>query len=335
MLHFATADWQTQRNIFQLCNDDLAINAWLLWAMLFSAYAVAQLLSLVFRRRLLAAVFAMVVGCLAAGWVYLIFWLDVPWSWSVVPLAVSCLAATWLRAPSWLFARPGLRHWLGPLAGIVGSLAWIAIAVPRYRADEIPQTEIDRPAAVHSPADAADARATIALYQRAYELYLSGPDSGGSTDDYHQQVADMIAEASGHPSVWLPDAPATSWQISGRIHTLGNWLPRWAEACRVRGQLDQSLAADITVLAVAGHVDQCQPSLQFNIHQPLIRVRALADLRSWAGAPGQTAEQIRAAIQRLEESHAAWPSPSVRLQPWYAAIALRIRDLPARWPPTR
>jgi hypothetical protein len=148
-------------------------------------------------------------------------------------------------------------------------------------------------------------------------------------DDYHQQVADSIAEASWHPSVWLPTAPTASWQISGRIYTLGNWLPTWAEACRERGQLDQALAADLTALAVAGHFDQCEPSLQFNIHQPSIRVRALADLRSWAGAPGQTAEQIRTAIHRLEEGHAAWPSPKVRLQPWYAAIALRIRDLPA------
>jgi len=323
-LRFFTADLQIQESFFRLGNEDLAINAWLVWSMLFSTYCVSQLMSLMVRRRLLAAVFAIVVGCLVAAWAYLMFLLDVSWLWSVLPVGIACLMATWLRAPSWLFARSGLRGWMGPMAVIVAALAGIAVAIPRYRVDEIPTIAVGWPPQDRSPADVADAKTTIDLYQRAYQAYLSERHTSG------KEWQDLLVEASRQKSPWMPEAPKASWQISFTIRQLATEsLDVWATASQQEGQLAEALEAYLTALRVANHFDQCAPALQVDARHPSIRCQALAGLRSWAGAAGQTAEQIRAAIHRLEEIHAAQPAPSARLRPWYAAVSLAIRDLPA------
>jgi hypothetical protein len=323
-LRILTADSSTQRSLFRLCNEELATNAWLVWAMLFSAYCVAQLLSLMVRRRLLAAVFSIVLGCVAAGWTYLMCVLDVPWLWSVLPLGIACLMATWLRAPSWLFARGGWRGWMGPMAVIVAALAGIAVGIPVYRVDEIPTIAVNWAAQDRSPADVADAKTTIDLYQRAYQAYLSERHTSG------KEWQDLLVEASRQKSPWMPEAPKASWQISLTIRQLATEsLEVWATASQQEGQLAEALNAYLTALRVANHFDQCAPALQVDAQYPSIRCQALAGLRSWAGASGQTAEQIRAAIHSLEESHPAQPAPIARLEPWYAAVSLAIRDLPA------
>ena len=240
----------------------MALNALMAWEVLFSTFAVAQLTSLVVRRRLSAAVFSAVLGMIASGWTYLMFAIDVPAWWSVLPLGAGCLLATWLRTPAWLLARGGWRGWILPAAVVVTPLAFLAIAVPRYRADEIPPlftavlppvarktvhaSELDWPADDTSPAAIADVKAALALYQRAYDVFLAGRHEWGDAEQ--QQTADLLLEASRYRSTWLPSDPQASWRMAIPIHRLGDWLGIWANTCQRRGQLDKALSAYLAAL---------------------------------------------------------------------------------------
>jgi hypothetical protein len=324
-------DSRIQHAIFRLTNSDIALNAFLAWAVLFSAFAAAQLVSLIMRRRLLAAVFSIVLGTLAAGWTYLMIALDIPWWWSVLPLACGCLLATWLRTPGWMLARPGWRGWILPAAAVVAPVALLAIAVPRYRTDEIPAVKLDwpaeanGPAAESSPAAIADVKAALASYQRAYDAYLVQGKESSDADE--QTTAELTLEASRYRSTWLPDDPHASQRVAMPIYHLGIWLSTWADKCQGRGQLDKALDAYLAALRVADHFEECA-ELWRSGNQDTIRSWALQGLRSWAAVPGQTPEQLREAIRGLDASRAAAVSGAARLRSWYFAATAAIADYP-------
>ena len=318
------SNWQTERAIFRLTGTAVALNAFLAWAVLFSAFAAAQLVSLVVRRRLLAAVFSVVIGTIAAGWAYLMIAIDVPWWWSVLPLTAGCLLATWLRTPAWLLARTGWRGWILPAGAVVAPLALLAVAVPRYRVDEIPAVRLDWPAEDSSPAAIADVKAALALYQRAYDACLVLGDEPSDAD--RQATAELVFQASRYRSTWLPGNPRASWRVGMPIYYLAIWLSSWAEQCQSQGQLDKAMEAHLAMLRVANHFDECAGDLRLADNDSSIRSQALKGLRSWAAAGGQTPERLHEAIRQLDDLANARLSATVRLRSWYEAATVAITN---------
>ncbi|HTU25033.1 MAG TPA: hypothetical protein VMF30_06530, partial [Pirellulales bacterium] len=316
-----------EHSVFQLANHSVVLNALVAWAAMFSAFTVAQAVSMVVRRPLLSAVFSIVLGTLAAGWAYLMFAFAIPFWWSALPLGLGCLAATWLRAPAWMLSRADVRSWLLPAAVIVAPCALTAFGIPRYRVDEIPDFQPKWPAVDTSPAAVTDVRATLDLYGQANDLYLAIRHE--STDPDKPRLADLLVEASRHPSAWLADAPNASLLMVRPLYEMGHWLLGWAGACQIRGELDRSLDLYLATLRVANHFDQCAGVMYAGSSQNLsLRSLAFERLRSWAAAPHQTAERLREALRRLDKLPPVATSAIDRLHSWYAMAKSSVTDSP-------
>ena len=75
------------------------------------------------------------------------------------------------------------------------------------------------------------------------------------------------------------------------------------------------------------HFDECAAHWGANAYDRSTRSKILEGLRSWAAAPGQTPEQLHAAIGQLDESHRPL-SGEVRLRSWYFATTFAITHFP-------
>jgi hypothetical protein len=336
------------------------------WRMLLPAYAAGQLASLLVRRSLLAVTLGLFLGVLAAFWVGSMQMIRASWWWSVLPLPIGFLLATWLRLPSWLVERSGLRSWLAPGAAALLPVAALLVAVPIYRVLQVPEicdvmpmpayrlpqiseatADVARPAS--SPTAIADARATLNSYAKAWDLCLANragtaekpdgdadPSTASPADEgWRKAVVDLVIEANRHDSADLAieasrrNSSALVLPVlerrhaAPRIQELANFLIDFAKEEQKEGKLDAALDAYLATFALETCHHECCGSCPPNYQRTLKR------LRMWAAAPGQTAERIRAAIQRLKECHAAFPTPEEWLLPQYEESALTINDLAA------
>ncbi|HEX4143331.1 MAG TPA: ABC transporter permease [Pirellulales bacterium] len=317
-------------------------NAWLLWEMVFSAYAAGQFASLLVRGRLLAGVFAIVLGSIVASWAWLMCALGIPVWWSVLPLPLAMLLATWLRAPDWMLERSNWRRWIVPITAVLLPAAAIAVAVPWFRANEIgPKLGSrwlnDRYAiSTPSPEDVAEARQTFELDQQAWNLFRHAPqrpfDANGDQPKLTQQdevwvkpIVDLVLESSRRPAN-LTALPLAQRLEMGQDPGLDQLLWEDARLHQEAGELDAALELYIGLLRRGTQLDVCRrnPSVS---NSPVNR-QILSALGNWSAASGQTGERIRAAIEQLKAWHAALPPAETLLLTAYETAEQPITDLP-------
>ena len=146
-----------------------------------TGYAIGQFSSMLIRSGVLAAVVAVATGCTVLWvWAYLMNMMGISLWWSVVPIPVALVVATWLRAPDWVAEN---KRWSarGRLAAVLAIPATaLLIAVPLYRANQIPKESPGFDVGEYIAqiqADLADGLATADLYRKASDL-LSPPIKG-------------------------------------------------------------------------------------------------------------------------------------------------------------
>ena len=130
--------------------------------------AVGQCCSMFLRSPLLAGLFSLLLTALFAVWCGLMWFWQVNWLWSVLPIPVALLAATRLRAADWLLERNTLRMAAAGF-GPADSRRRAVLAVPLYRVYSVPLVDPG-----FSPQEFAqpltnDEEATFAQYDRAWQ----------------------------------------------------------------------------------------------------------------------------------------------------------------------
>ena len=84
------------------------------------------------------AVQHLLLTAIFAVWCGLMWFWQVNWLWSVLPIPLALLLATRLRAADWLLERNNLRAWLRPGLALLIPAAALLVAVPLYRVYSVP-----------------------------------------------------------------------------------------------------------------------------------------------------------------------------------------------------
>jgi hypothetical protein len=314
------------------------------------AYAVGQACSLFIRSGIIAFFVGIISTWAACGWSVLMWKLRVPLWFSVAPLAVVLLWASWLQAPDWMLERTTWRtrgKWL--LSGLVPLVA-VFVATACYRVYEIPAvrpviSQEERQADV-TPEGLETAKMYLAAWsefdlleeERAAESVATKPEVSEdvppqdveATEEDPQRAAirrravSKFMEAAGRASCTIPTQ--RMWVAAGLSQTpsdleeahqvvmvavpLAEHVLATCDGLEREGRLDEALQRYRAVLAFARHVSYQADSYR-QARADVVEALALQRLPGWAAGPGQTAETIRDALQRLDQEHFS-VSPSRR-----------------------
>ncbi len=278
-----------------------------------TGYAIGQFFSMLIRSGVLAAVVAVATGCTVLWvWAYLMNMMGISLWWSVVPIPVALVVATWLRAPDWVAEN---KRWSarGRLAAVLAIPATaILIAVPLYRANQIPKESPGFDVSDYSAriqADLAEGMATADLYRKASDL-LTPPIKGlevrllsAALDDRdrawlkeNEPALRILLEASSREKCMFfdPRAPLT-WSPMYKQIPLIQLVVLSARQFELNGDLDAALDRDFAAARVVSHLLArsrfFEPEIDFH--------DVIHEITLWGARKGQTKERIAAAIKRL------------------------------------
>jgi len=303
-------------------------------------YAAGQLCSMFFRSGLLAVVFGLVPSLVLCGWAGLMWWWEVPLTWSVAPIPLFLLLATWKRAPDWLLQRNRARAWLRPALALAVPTVSLLVAVPLFRVYQIPYVDPGFSPEEFARAITPEEEETSELYRRALDRYVSPPPKPQEPEVPEEpEVVDESQEPEPDPYPELTDRQKTWVESNGETMALAMEASR-REACNFtapgglldRKQTQASRRYPITLarlLVVSGRQLQSEGELDAAWERYLAALRISAHLRHranwsgtadyleqsvyrslpyWAGAADQTPERIRRAIQEVDRLQQNLPS---------------------------
>ena len=281
------------------------------------SYAAGQWASMMIRSGLLAGFFGLLLSGVLCGWVFLMFLLQVSWLWTVVPIPLLLLWATWLRAPDWIRENTTGAARLRAGAAVLLPALVLLIGVPVYRVQSVPFVEVNFDLAVYQARVNPEALATAELYRRANELYVPGPMDviypERSTDvrdreripgrvkwlEENAEPLALVLQASSRPTCCLADPAKMNEQPRLRNATyLIQLVLASGRQLEAEGKLDEALDRYFAALRVISHWTEQLPFGQY-----LLTVRdatlVFTELVEWSAQSGQTAERVRAAVERL------------------------------------
>jgi len=290
------------------------------------AVAVGQACSMLFRSGILAGVFAVLSGVVLAVWCWLMLFWNVPWQWSILPIPVALLLATRLRTRDWLVERNTLRSWLLPTIVLVVPAVALLAAVPLYRIYQIPVVDPGFAVESYNRPMTVEERATLDLYERAWQSYQSSPDSGSSAKNGRETPMDelgVVVMPNGK-TIPLPEwvdarreaivlvtrasrgrlfDPNSRLRHPERVFTLANMMVRNAAVLQRQGRLDAALEQYLAAIRIAAQYRKwCQIRVGFSGYSADSFERNIyGQLPYWAACPKQTPKRILAAMQRLEK----------------------------------
>lgn len=246
-------------------------------------YCAGQFCSMFFRSGLIAGVATVILSAVLVGWCALMILGQVGW-WSTLPIPIALMLATWLRAPGWIAEKESWRDLRLPWAAVVIPAILSMVAVPFYRAYEIPLTDTYRGAAFRMSQRTETTHLTFALHEQALHQFQVGDYSAAITT-LHQAAEHGIDE------VPFPiDYPHTVDLVylliqEGRSRCselqLDLAFDSYCDALRILRQIEHGLGA--------------RESLMFAIAE----VRLLEELRRWSVHECQTSDSLSVATKTL------------------------------------
>ncbi len=276
------------------------------------AYACGQLSSMGIRSGLLAAFFGTVLAAVVCVWAAIMYALCLSWLWSVAPILLAFLIVTWLHAPNWLVER---KSWAARLRlALVVAVPVVAIlaAVPLVRLYEIPLVgpgfdveEFTRPVT-------AEDKETLALYQRAFNMYESGVPKwvGVPASDRTLSAAEKLTlqkatdqavktalEASRRPLPRDPSDLVGNWEVAPE-DTLCRLVLENADRLQSEGKLDAALDRYVAAMRIAITIRRQD---RFPQGGSVLEIRACKQLAGWAAQSGQTPERVARALRTMEQ----------------------------------
>ncbi|MGB7736470.1 MAG: hypothetical protein WBL72_22530 [Thermoguttaceae bacterium] len=307
--------------------------------------AVGQCCSMFLRSPLLAGLFSLLLTALFAVWCGLMWFWQVNWLWSVLPIPVALLAATRLRAADWLLERNTLRAWLRPVLALLIPAAALLLAVPLYRVYSVPLVDPG-----FSPQEFAqpltnDEEATFAQYDRAcrmlepmhYTPLASVPQRAANEPDKldaqktewvraNSQTIAAVLQAGRNKICNPPQSRVLPWKY--QLADLARLLTYSAVESEEEGKLDAAIARYFAALRLASYlrdwyaipITAQDRNYPYRDDANVIEMEVYDRLALWAARKGQTQERITATAQRLEQfSSDAAPTNGVKiayLQVW-------------------
>jgi len=278
-------------------------------------YSISQACSLFFRSGIIALAMGMFCSIMAYLWAALMWTLEVPLWFAVLPIPLIAVWASWLRAPEWLSEKTRWRARLKLLFSLAIPLAAVLVATACFRAYEVPVVRLDLPEPNHPQPPSDDVRETLRLYHESWSL-------SESTANAEEAIAKFV-EASRREHCWFPNAYTLRRQshtgtISEElkdVETLVTYPMRLADfvldscdSSESDGKLDEVFERCMAVLRFARHL-YYRGDLRRQRGADAVEAMALERLSKWATRPSQDADNIRAALQRLEQEYFVF-SPS-------------------------
>lgn len=277
-------------------------------------YSISQICSLFFRSGIIALAMGSFCSIMVCLWAVLMGALQVPLWFAVLPIPLIALWASWLRAPDWLSERTRWRARLKLLLSLAFPLAAVLVATACYRVYEIPVVRLILPEANHPQPPSDDARETLRLYHEAWSLWEPANSEEG--------IAEFL-EASRREHCWFPNVYDLHRQ--SRVETtsdemknvetlvtyptrLANFVLNSCDPLESDGNLDAAFERHMAVLRFARHL-YYRGDLRRQRGADAVEALALERLGRWAANPGQNADGIRTALQRLDQEYFVF-SPS-------------------------
>jgi hypothetical protein len=305
------------------------------------AYAGGQACSMFLRSGILAGFFGLVLSSVLGGWAWLMWFLQVPWLLSVMPIPLALLLATWLRAPGWLLERNTLRAWLGPGLALILPTVGVLTAVPLYRVYGIPAVEPGfSPEEFARPATAED-KATFEMYRRAALMYvpMSGRKLPSGTDEEtappepeaertarekawieaNEEVIALTVKASRQPACdfFDPDSDSSKFYVLRDSRSLCGLLVAGATQLESDGKLDAAWERYLAALRVSLHLRHRGGAWFGPEIADWVEANVYDRLLPWAAHPRQTPQRIAAAIRELGDLTPNVPSRSDAIKSEY------------------
>lgn len=282
------------------------------------SYAAGQFASMFIRSAILAGFVGLCMTPLLCFWVRMMYVMQVPFWWSVLPIPLVLLAVTWWHAPDWIAEN---RRWpvrLKVVSAVLLPAVILCIRVPYYRVHEVPRIP---PPQFLSPAPLefvnflsrladyqshlAEGLQTTVLYGQAGKLLAAESETTSEkTPDRTERMSealDLILEASNRPFCSFVNPVDTS--INASVPTEFGMVALVLDSgqqLQAAGKLDEALDRYLAAFRIVR-----QFSGQLMLYSEHIRAtkNVFTAIKSWAQAPGQTPDRIRAAILRLQSDH--------------------------------
>jgi hypothetical protein len=274
------------------------------------AYAAGQWASMMVRSGLLAGFFGLLLAGVLCGWVYLMLLLQVNWLWTVVPIPFVLLWATWLRAPDWIRENTTWAARLRAGAAVLVPALVLLIAVPVYRVRSVPFVAPNFDLAAYQAGVNPAALGTAELYRRANELYVPAEKSIQYGErgpiparvkwlEENAESLALLLEASRRPTCCLADPARMNYRPSVRNETgLIRLIIISGRQMQAEGKLDEALDRYFAAFRV---ISQWTEHMPFEAYWDLVREAkwVFSELVDWSAASGQTAQRVRAGVERL------------------------------------
>ncbi len=296
-------------------------------------YASGQLCSMLLRSGILAGFLSLVLSGLLCGWAWLMWYLSVPWIWSVAPIPLLLLLASWLRAPDWLLERNTLRAWLRPALALIVPAVSLLAAVPVYRVYEIPAVDPGFSPEEYARPATAEEKATFEMYRRASLMFVLKETPRGATDGDEEGAApESEAERTARETAWIeanqeaieltikasrrkacdffdPQSDPSKVEVLQDTRSLCGVLLASARQLESEGGLDAALERYLAAVRVSLHLRHRGAWVGPDVAD-LIETDVYDHLATWAADPDQTPQRIGAAIVELGRLTEDLPSRS-------------------------
>ncbi len=301
------------------------------------SYAVGQIFSLTIRSGVIALFLGLLASWAAGMWAAAMWEFRVPLWFSVAPIPIVCFCVSWWRAPDWLVERSSWRSRVELALAIILPLTAMGVAVVGYRVYEIPAVaRIKEVVRERRPQFSSEGLRTSLLYYDAFSEFLSAehdPDTVDSSPSRSQSPMELardsqsgrdpaeglargvqtFMDAAGRstcqfpsPQLRLQTGDAVSeadWQkvedVDGHAVQLAGFVLATCDTLEQDGQLEAALDRYVAVMAFARHLYD-GAGWQRQQRADSVERSVLERLPQWAAHPGQTAETIRTAAERLE-----------------------------------
>ncbi len=280
-------------------------------------YAAGQWASMMLRSAVLAVTVGIGLSLLVIAWLALMVELKVGLVWSVMPIPFVLLLGTWLRASDWIFENTRFGARARAAAIVLVPSAALLIAVPIYRAHEIPLVSPGFDPSASLSMITSNSTVPRNLYQEANRAFVPAKNE----DDKHwamrnEKAIALVTKATRYPGPVFTDPRTSDYPGIDGTQLLHMMLLANGDELQANGKLDEALDRYITALRM-----DCA---SFNRERADDEV--FGCLAVWASQKGQTAARIHGAITRLNQITTRDLQLEADLQWWYLFARRRLLE---------